>query len=447
MRLKRAATPVEKEEIRTPAKRRGPQVFPRCAPGENTRAQSARMRSMKNSFTASLERIVQKNADEFLAFALGRMPAFVTGSSSLGGQPAVFCYHDIDPERFEAQLRRLAEEGYATLDCEGLDERAGSSVRGAKDVALTFDDGTWTFYTFVFPLLERYDARATLFVIAGLVPEDDSVYPNLEDVWEGRASAADLEARGRAQPLCTWRELEAMHASGRVDIQSHSMTHSRVPTSSRVIDFFFPGFPVETYGNVNIPLPAGDDPRAPLRALPRGAPIFESASRMAAIPRFVENAEPVNALARHVEEAGGDRFFERSGWRSELGRLWSGSAGRQPGRFESDAEMEKTILWELSESKRLLEERLPGKTVTHFCYPWFQGSATSDRLAGRAGYRAVHYGIALPRDDDGAHALPRRIQRISEEYQCRLPGRERTSLLEIALERIGGSLRRFRGPK
>jgi len=411
---------------------------------------SVRVRVMKNSFKARLTKIYQKNADEILTFGLGRMPSFVTGATEVRGAPPVFCFHDVEAETFEAQLSKLVKGGYRTLDADSL-ERALIAEKGAatRDVALTFDDGTASFWNTVFPLLRRYECRAILFVIAGIVPNDDSLHPNLEDVWQGRASSADLEERERYQPVCTWRELGIMHESGLVDIQSHSMTHSRVPTSSRIIDFFFPGFPIETYGNVNIPLPAGDDFRQPLRALPMGAPIFESASRMAAIPRFLENGEPVRCLARHVEENGGEGFFARPSWRSELAKLWEGAgtdAAVEPGRYETREEMETNLRWELQQSKQRLEEKLPGKSATHFCYPWFQGSTTTDRLARSVGYSAVHYGLRIPvvaRGESEAE-LPRRIQRLSEEYLARLPGPGRESLSKIALRRIRGSVGRVR---
>ena len=165
---------------------------------------------------------------------------------------------------------------------------------------------------------------------------------------------------------------------------------------------------------------------------------------MAAIPRFLENDEPVRSLAQHVEENGGERFFERPTWRRELAKLWTGAGAGEPERYETHGEMEENLRWELQQSKRLLEEHLPGKRATHFCYPWFQGSATTDRLAKRAGYSAVHYGLALPAPDGAANGaeLPLRIQRVSEEYLCRLPGPGREPLAKVALRRVRSSLGR-----
>lgn len=154
----------------------------------------------------------------------------------------------------------------------------------------------------------------------------------------------------------------------------------------------------------------------------------------------------MRSLARHVEANGGERFFERAGWRSELAKLWKGTDhdGGAPGRYETRDEMEENLRWELQQSKRLLEEKLPGKRATHFCYPWFQGSATTDRLAKLAGYSAVHYGLTLPPPslESNTEELPVRIQRVSEEYLCRLPGPGRESLAAVAVRRVRASLGR-----
>ena len=122
---------------------------------------SALVREMKSSLTARLTKIYQKNADEILAFGLGRMPGFVTGASEVRGTSPVFCFHDVEPEHFEAQLLRLQNGGYHTIDAETLERSFTARGQAAtRDVALTFDDGTSNFWSYVFSLLHRYLSRA-----------------------------------------------------------------------------------------------------------------------------------------------------------------------------------------------------------------------------------------------------------------------------------------------
>jgi hypothetical protein len=386
--------------------------------------------------TRSLRSALSKNGPEIQAILRGNMPPFVIRAApTVAARTPVFVFHGVEPGRFEAQLRYLGANGYQTLDADGLEAglRRPDARGGERAVALTFDDATWTFWAYAYPLLRRYQARAILFAIPGLVPDDPTPNSTLEDLWAGRCSPAEIERRATRQPLCTWNELALLHGSGMVDIQSHSLTHARVPVSARVRDFVHPDFSAGDYGNTDLPLSAEDDPERPERRLRLGAPVFEAASRLAGRPRFIEAPGLSQGLVAHVEKHGGSRFFERPGWRRELGAVLDAWPKERRGRFETAAETRKAIGRELTRSKALLESRLPGKTVAHFCYPWFEGCALSDQLAGQAGYRTVHGGIGVRSTDPAATPLP--VQRISEEYLFRLPGEDRGAIAPIWVNR------------
>jgi peptidoglycan/xylan/chitin deacetylase (PgdA/CDA1 family) len=385
----------------------------------------------------------RKNGPEIRALLSGRMPAFTWGGRALGQVP-VFVFHDVAPSRFEAQLRFLRANGYCTLDADDLADALQRRAQADGAVALTFDDATWTFWAFAFPLLRRYGFRGILFAIPGLVPDDSTRYPSLDDVWAGRCTLPELQARAVVQPLCTWQELAVIHESGLVDIQSHSLTHARIAVSPRVVDFLRPDFDTYFFGNVNIPISARDDPERPERRLRHGAPVFESASRLTCRRRYREDPGLVDAFTRYVDAQGGASFFAASDWRRRLRRQLAGWPASRRGGFESEAEMIAAVRRELAESKRLLEGRL-GKPVRHFCYPWSEGSARADELAAEAGYRSVHYGVLAPRDPteealDGE--WPLRVPRISEEYLLTLPGSSRLSMWSVWRERVF----RFRQP-
>jgi peptidoglycan/xylan/chitin deacetylase (PgdA/CDA1 family) len=390
----------------------------------------------------SLRSSLTKNVPEIQAFVTGNMPSFVVHAGRRAAGAPVFFFHDVEPGRFEAQLRYLRSNGYRTLDADQLEARLRRSQGldhdgdDGRDVALTFDDATWTFWAYAFPLLRRYQARAILFAIPGIVPDDPTPYPNLEDLWAGRCSAAEVAARGKVQPLCTWRELQALHESGMVDIQSHSLTHALVPVSARIDDFVHPGFAAGTFANSDLPLAASDDPRRPARRLRLGAPVFQSASRLCGRPRFVETPELAQALVDHVAARGGARFFERPSWRRGLAAAADPWPTGRRGGFETPEQTREAIRDELVLSKEMLEKRLAGKTVRHFCYPWFDGCDLADRLAASAGYRTVHGGVGV-RSRDGA-AMPLPVQRISEEYLFRLPGEGRGGIAPVWLNRVRG---------
>jgi peptidoglycan/xylan/chitin deacetylase (PgdA/CDA1 family) len=385
-----------------------------------------------------------KNGPEIRAFVTGNMPSFVTRAkapTAVEGTP-VFVFHDVEPDWFESQLRYLRSNGYRMLDADQLEarlRRPGTQNHGG-DIALTFDDASWTFWAYAFPLLRRHQVRATLFVIAGIVPDDPTSYPNLEDLWAGRCSAAEIAARAKVQPLCTWRELQALHDTGMVDIQSHSLTHALVPVSARILDFVHPGFDAGAYANANLPLTSSDDPRQPERRLQLGAPVFEARSRLSGRARFLDVPELTQTLVEHVAVRGGPDFFKRAAWRLELAAVLDAWPEHRRGAFETPEQTRAAIRDELALSKEFLESRLPGKAVRHFCYPWFDGSGLADELAAQVGYRTVHGGIGVRSQDGSAMPLP--VQRVSQEYLFRLPGEGRGGIAPVWLNRVRGFVAR-----
>lgn len=392
-----------------------------------------------------LERSLEKNLPDTKALLTGRMPAFVTRRrAGPSREVPVFVFHEVEPDHLEAQLRYLRENGYVTLGAGELEAAARGERPRDRAVVLTFDDATSAFWSHAFPLLRRYEARAILFAIPGLVPDDPTTYPNLSDVWAGSASLAGLEWRRSTQPLCTWQELGIMHASGLVDIESHSLWHARVPVSARIVDFVHPGLDTYFFGDIDLPLSALDSHDSTTRDLRLGAPIFESAPRLAGRPRFFAVPELVNALVNYVDSHDGERFFERSSWRRELVAIAKQWRRSERGRFETTAQGEAAMADGLAQSKRELERRLEGKRVRHLCYPWFAGCPSADRLAAQTGYQCLHYGIdvrAEPRRTDDVL----RIRRISERYLACLPGHGRSSLARTLALELRERARRARG--
>ncbi|MGH6918781.1 MAG: hypothetical protein ACREJ0_13890, partial [Geminicoccaceae bacterium] len=222
--------------------------------------------------------------------------------------------------------------------------------------------------------------------------------------------------------------------SGMVDIQSHSLNNDLVPLSARIDDFVRPGFDAGAYANANLPLASSEDPRQPERRLHLGAPGFEARSRLSGRPRFLEVAELDRALIDHVAGRGGVRFFDRASWRRELAAVLDAWPEQRRGAFETPQQTRAAIRDELALSKEILESRLPGKAVRHFCYPRFDGCSLADQLAAQAGYRTIHGGVEVR--NKAASAMPLPVQRISEEYLFRLPGEGRGGIAPVWLNRV-----------
>ena len=117
----------------------------------------------------------------------------------------------VSPKALDSQLDYLTKLGYQFCDFNDLrNSQDNKTPLPEKPVFLTFDDGHSDNYTRGFPILEKYQAKATIFVIAG-----DMGRTNL--VWDGAGERAPTD-------IMSWDQAREMHQSG-VSIQSHGMTH------------------------------------------------------------------------------------------------------------------------------------------------------------------------------------------------------------------------------
>jgi peptidoglycan/xylan/chitin deacetylase (PgdA/CDA1 family) len=101
---------------------------------------------------------------------------------------------------FERQMQYLVAHGYHTVTLDDLhDWQMGRLELPAKSIVLTFDDGEESAYKYVYPVLEKYGLRATLFVVTSRVGT----------TWNGLR-------------CLDWPRLREMQRSGVFDIESHT---------------------------------------------------------------------------------------------------------------------------------------------------------------------------------------------------------------------------------
>ncbi len=101
----------------------------------------------------------------------------------------------VSPSDMEAQIKYLVENGYDTITFEDWTHLEDFD----KPVMLTFDDGYLDNYEELFPILQKYQAKATIFAITTSVDRDERTMTSAQ-AWE-------------------------MHHSGLVSIQSHTFSH------------------------------------------------------------------------------------------------------------------------------------------------------------------------------------------------------------------------------
>jgi peptidoglycan/xylan/chitin deacetylase (PgdA/CDA1 family) len=139
----------------------------------------------------------------------------------------------VSPETFEEHMAYLARKQYRALAAdEFLEFLQGQRALDSRSVLITFDDGYLDNYVYAWPILKRYGLKATIFAITSLVGEGAArTYLGAAKVLPAtpahRACKAAV-AEGRAdEVMLRWSEIEAMEASGAVEVHSHTHTHVR----------------------------------------------------------------------------------------------------------------------------------------------------------------------------------------------------------------------------
>ena len=105
---------------------------------------------------------------------------------------------------FEAQLKYLVDNGYHVIAPDDLlDAWETGMALPDKPTILTFDDGHEDIYKNVFPLLQKYNMRATVFIVTDHIGMKDYL---------------------------SWDFVRALQAGGYMDFESHTMTYKDLTT-------------------------------------------------------------------------------------------------------------------------------------------------------------------------------------------------------------------------
>lgn len=112
------------------------------------------------------------------------------------------------PRIFGEQMEFLKKAGYRTVSLhEAMQHMESGEQTRESTVVLTFDDGFQDFYTHAFPILEKYQFTATVFLPTNYI--------------------ADERRQFKKWHCMTWREVCAMHTRG-ITFGSHTVTHRQL---------------------------------------------------------------------------------------------------------------------------------------------------------------------------------------------------------------------------
>ncbi|MHB1946597.1 MAG: polysaccharide deacetylase family protein [Gammaproteobacteria bacterium] len=115
--------------------------------------------------------------------------------------PTVPGIMSITPEKFETQLKWLKDNGYTVIPLKDLvSYLQGKNIElPTKPVVITADDGWESVYTYMMPLVKKYQIPVTLFI-----------YPS---------------TISRGKHALTWDQLKELQKLGLFDIQGHTYWH------------------------------------------------------------------------------------------------------------------------------------------------------------------------------------------------------------------------------
>jgi len=286
---------------------------------------------------------------------------------------------------FEDLIRYLSKKKYKFVFLDEYYELKTNNKSG-KIICLTFDDGYLDNYVYAYPILKKYGAKGTIFVNPDFVQNNNFIRPTLENVWEGRATIQELSDLG----FLSWNEMILMENSGVIDIQSHTLTHTKHFCSDKIIEFHNPNanylYPISNIYPDKKPYYIENKDFKNL--IPYGTPFFEMGSAVTAKRFFINEQfedECVNILR--------DINWHKYSFNICIDKIKPVYECYKNNNnlivyVESDKEYEIRIKDELSLSKKIIENKL-NKKINYCCWPHGDYNIISHKIALESGYKAT----------------------------------------------------------
>ena len=252
-------------------------------------------------------------------------------------------YHSIDSEKnkggifvdeFEEHIKWIKDKKtFKMEELKGLDYKLPKN-----SILITFDDGYKNNYTLAFPILKKYNMKATIFLNTKFI-EKDETYLN-------------------------WDEIREMYESGLIDFQLHTHSHQLTVKDIEVLAFYdnesSPYFKRESY---SLFFDGNYDEKKDAKKL-NGLPVFKLRSKIS-IPgykpkkNFVEKYRSIVELQENEFEKEKKKF---------LNRLFKEKKDEFFDKI-SEEQFKETVKFEILENKKIISEKL-GKVPDCLAYPW-----------------------------------------------------------------------------
>ena len=156
------------------------------------------------SFGAAVSCMSNQNA--------GKVPLLVLMYHNITAKPALRGKYCVTVQEFENDLKYLQNNGYTPISVKQLTAFAHNSAPlPDRPVIITFDDGYGSFYTYAYPLLEKYDFKAVVNNVGSFTEK----YTILEEQNHPDCHNPDY-------CYLTLSEITKMSESGRVEMGCHT---------------------------------------------------------------------------------------------------------------------------------------------------------------------------------------------------------------------------------
>lgn len=297
----------------------------------------------------------------------------------------------VEVELFELFLKYLKANRWHTLFLDEMyDLRKRNSRLKGKYCCLTFDDGYLDNYIFAYPLLHKYGFKGTIFVSPECVDLTRGKSATLVDIWNGRQDPKSLIKSA----YLTWQEMCEMQDSGVIDIQSHTMSHTKYYATDRIVSYHHPAdncfYPI--INRFPKYVTAYFQYKDFEKLIRYGTPLFEERSAVVT-KRHEADEDFEREIIGELETSILSDEYDFDALTDIVKPVYQHF--REKGKIlhciESDVQYKDRQLYEIIRSKEILEEKL-GKEVSFLCWPHGDNDPILHKMALEAGYKATSVG-------------------------------------------------------
>jgi len=295
----------------------------------------------------------------------------------------------LELEYFEAQLKIFSEYFKVISLYDYWEILNGRRQHIKNSIVITFDDGYLDNWLWAFPLLKKYNFPATIFVSPEFVDANAGARPIKRDFNPNRTNCNELETGG----YLSWEEMKIMENSGLIDIQSHTLTHTKYFVSDIIIGFHHPGddclYPVGNLFPDWKPFSISNSKFEKL--IPYGYPFFEEKSAITANRVWINdnfNNEIIEALRKYDFNK-----YDFNTVNNSIQSIYSDYKKRNLIiiKTESAKEYKERIANEIFMSRYLIDKNLK-KETKFICWPHGDSNEFAHRKAIESGYLASTLG-------------------------------------------------------